>query len=91
MTDEISRLEQTWPSHSKSESIQLPDKVKDIDLFDQVQLQKVIEICKKSQSVADAGRTLFSHSRKNKKVTNDSDRLKKYLAKFNLTWSDIKQ
>ena len=91
VTDEISRLEQSWTIHSKSESIQLPDKVRDIDLFDQVQLQKVIEICKKSQSLADAGRTLFSQSRKNKKVTNDSDRLKKYLAKFNLTWSDIKQ
>jgi sigma54-dependent transcription regulator len=34
----------------------------------------------------DAGRTLFSVSRQRRTTSNDADRLRKYLARFGLTW-----
>ena len=39
--------------------------------------------------MADAGRRLFSVSREQRQSTNDSDRVKKYLAKFSLNWDDV--
>jgi len=33
---------------------------------------------------------LFEHSRKEKKMSNDADRLRKYLAKFDLNFAQIK-
>jgi len=32
---------------------------------------------------------LFEASRTRRKVTNDADRLRKYLAKFDLNWRDL--
>lgn len=60
-----------------------------LDLFTKVQLSAVIKCCHESNSLADAGRKLFSHSRLQKSKANDSDRLRKYLAKFDLSWSDL--
>ena len=37
----------------------------------------------------DAGRVLFAASRSNKAKPNDADRLKKYLAKFDLSWDGV--
>jgi transcriptional regulatory protein RtcR len=61
-----------------------------LDYFDQVQLATVIAVCRQADSLSTAGRQLFSHSRQTKKHTNDADRLRKYLAKFGLSWSQIK-
>ena len=36
--------------------------------------------------MAEAGRKLFAASRARRAVTNDSDRVKKYLARFGLDW-----
>ncbi|MBC8406823.1 MAG: hypothetical protein H8E15_16525 [Planctomycetes bacterium] len=41
-------------------------------------------------SLAAAGRTLIAGSWKRKATQNGSDRLKKYLARFELTWADLK-
>ena len=60
----------------------------ELDRFDQVQLQEVLRVCTSAPSLAEAGRILFAQSRKNKKTANDSDRLRKYLKKFDLTWDD---
>jgi transcriptional regulatory protein RtcR len=60
-----------------------------IDLFDQVQLSSVLQICVGSQSLSDAGRRLFGVSRKQKQTPNDADRLRKYLARFGLAWADV--
>lgn len=57
-----------------------------LDLFDRSQLACVIRICQQSTSLSDAGRQLFSVTREEKKVANDADRLRKYLARFQLTW-----
>lgn len=66
-------------------------QIAQIDEFDRIQLEGVIEICRKSKSMADAGRRLFSVSREQRQSTNDSDRVKKYLAKFSLNWDDVKR
>ncbi len=60
----------------------------DLDLFDQLQLAQVLKLCREHPSLASAGRALFNQSRSEK--TNDSDRLRKYLKKFGLSWDAIK-
>jgi transcriptional regulatory protein RtcR len=60
-----------------------------MDLFDVMQLKAVIEICRRSKSMSDAGRKLFAASRSAKEKPNDADRLKKYLAKFGLNWERL--
>ena len=86
--EEIARLRRQW--HKKATS-RLPSELPDIDLFDQRQLETVLEICQQSQSLSEAGRKLFAISRQQKKQPNDADRLRKYLARFSLDWDQIKQ
>jgi transcriptional regulatory protein RtcR len=66
-----------------------PERLADIDLFDQLQLEAVIQVCRRSRTLSDAGRTLFNRSRTQRRVTNDADRLRKYLLKFGVSWSDF--
>ncbi|WP_300835724.1 hypothetical protein, partial [uncultured Parasutterella sp.] len=47
------------------------------------------DVCQSSKNLADASRKLFAHSLSEKKSTNHSDRLRKYLAKFGLSWTDL--
>ena len=57
-----------------------------LDIFDKIQLAPVIQICRKSKSAAEAGRKLYtaaSHAN-----TNHSDRVKKYLERFGLSFTD---
>jgi len=42
-----------------------------------------------SRSLSDAGRTLFGASRGRKAVSNDADRLRKYLLRFDLEFPQI--
>jgi transcriptional regulatory protein RtcR len=39
--------------------------------------------------MADAGRKLFAATRTRRTTQNDSDRLRKYLARFELDWAAI--
>jgi transcriptional regulatory protein RtcR len=64
-----------------------PDRAAKLDLFDRAQLACVIRVCRTSAMLSEAGRRLFAVTRGNRKVTNDADRLRKYLARFDLTWS----
>ncbi|NUF48983.1 RNA repair transcriptional activator RtcR [Gilliamella sp. ESL0250] len=84
---EIARLKQNW-GQSRNDHSLIPT---DIDEFDRYQLEKVIEICQKSETLSAAGRHLFAVSRTKKQRSNDADRLKKYLAKFGLSWEVIHQ
>jgi transcriptional regulatory protein RtcR len=34
---------------------------------------------------------LFAQSRQEKKLANDADRLRKYLARFELSWDQVRQ
>ena len=56
---------------------------------DRVQLASVIEVCKRSRSLSEAGRTLFGASRARKSLANDADRLRKYLARFGVEFARI--
>lgn len=67
----------------------LGERADTLDLFDRLQLEQVLAICRQSRSCADAGRRLFAESRKHKSTANDADRLAKYLRKFGLKWSDL--
>lgn len=81
--EEIGRLKHNWGISSSL----LKDS--DIDLFDLSQLNTVIQTCQQSSTLSEAGRKLFAVSRQNKKQPNDADRLRKYLAKFGLSWEQI--
>ena len=65
------------------------DAVDALDRFDRVQLADVLEVCRESRNMSEAGRTLFAASRKRKASSNDSDRLRKYLQRFGLGWKDV--
>jgi len=91
--EEIGRLERQWvapdPHRSTLAEYFTPEQIEEIDLFDRAQLIQVIEVCRKSRNMADAGRKLFQASRKRKKSINDSDRLRKYLDKLGLGAPDF--
>lgn len=97
VTDEIKRLRRLWLTNSKDHATRLLDEVLaqeeigKIDLFDQVQLAAVIEVCRNEISLSAAGRRLFSNTRTHKKMANDADRLSKYLSRFGLDWKRIRE
>ncbi len=65
------------------------DRTIRLDLFDRVQLSEVLRICRGARNMSDAGRIFFAVSRNDRKVTNDADRLRKYLGRFGIQWNDI--
>lgn len=60
-----------------------------IDPFERPQLAYVLQVCAGAKSLSDAGRQLFAVSRTQKKSSNDADRLRKYLARFGLSWESV--
>ena len=95
VTAEIERLTESWKRPiEKDSALDLTEHlteqgIEKIDPFDRPQLAYVIQICKSSKSMSDAGRNLFSVSREQRKSKNDGDRLRKYLAKFDLQFEDL--
>ena len=90
---EIARLQYLWAENvenTEKSVFRLPENIRreDWDLFDLQQLENVLAICRQSKSMAEAGRALFNVSRNSRSTPNDSDRLRKYLARFGLTWAD---
>ncbi|MFU8802841.1 MAG: RNA repair transcriptional activator RtcR, partial [Bradymonadaceae bacterium] len=53
-------------------------RLHDYDRFDLVQLADVLEVCRRSRSLSEAGRALFAVSREQRRSKNDADRLRKY-------------
>ncbi|MCA9063534.1 MAG: hypothetical protein KDA96_10760, partial [Planctomycetaceae bacterium] len=96
VAEEISRLKTLW-QHVPSVAAESSDlnsllgvqAAENLDLFDRVQLEAVVRICRQCRSLSDAGRVLFAHSRQQRSTTNDADRLRKYLARFGLTWQTV--
>jgi len=90
---EIERLSQRWRDDTSSEDdallLGVVANLDEIDLFDRAQLAQVLRVCRVSSTLSEAGRTLFAASRARRKTANDADRLKKYLAKFDLDWSEV--
>jgi transcriptional regulatory protein RtcR len=67
----------------------LGDAIDDLDLFDRLQLREVIAVCRRCRSLSEAGRRLFAASRNRRASTNDADRLREYLARYDLNWDTI--
>jgi transcriptional regulatory protein RtcR len=61
-----------------------------LDPFDRVQLEYVVGVCGRARTLSDAGREIFAVSRGRRAVTNDADRLKKYLARFGVTFEGVR-
>ena len=102
VAEEIERLRERWqklepagavlPGAPDDDALLKPllgERLAETDLFDRVQLAAVIRICRTSRTMAEAGRKLFAASRRKRSVTNDSDRVKKFLARFGLTWQGV--
>jgi transcriptional regulatory protein RtcR len=94
--EEIARLRESWKRPGSTtdlvDGVGLEELLEgEIDPFDHVQLSHVVTVCRRSRTLSEAGRELFSVSRKKRAVTNDADRLKKYLAKFGLDFERCRQ
>ena len=95
--DEIARLRRLWRSGGEEPRFAVlagligPERLAAIDRFDQVQLEEVVQVCRDSASLSAAGRALFAASRLEKASANDADRLRKYLARFDLDWESVRQ
>lgn len=94
--EEIGRLRRAWSRGDGADtdreilvSALGAERVDAMDLFDRVQLAEVLRVCQRSRSLSEAGRTLFAASLRARTSKNDADRLRKYLAKFDLSYKSI--
>lgn len=89
--EEIATLERRWRAADSDLDGKLVNEFVGypLDPFDIHQLAAVIRTCQTSQSISEAGRTLFAVSREERTSRNDADRLRKYLAKFELSWAEL--
>jgi len=90
---EIARLRNAWEGGTAAPDPLaglLPAAMLDaLDPFDRVQLAHVVATCRESRSLSEAGRALFAASRVRRTSSNDADRLRKYLARFDLDWQSL--
>ena len=93
--EEIARLKAQWGAtagHTVGDDLSRflsEDDIAELDRFDQAQLGYVLGVCAKARSLSEAGRVLFDVSRTRRAKANDADRLRKYLARYGLSWSDV--
>ncbi|MCR9200597.1 MAG: RNA repair transcriptional activator RtcR [Planctomycetaceae bacterium] len=94
--EEIQHLATQWPSAASGDDVSTIERLLGegaaarLDLFDAAQLAAVIRCCRRHTSLAAAGRELFAVSRAARSSSNDSDRLRKYLQRFDIAWADLK-
>lgn len=91
---EVERLSRTWSGTRNTIDVVdtvLGEDANELDLFDRVQLERVLEVCRSAGSLSETGRTLFTISCRSKKQPNDADRLRKYLARFGLDWESARR
>jgi len=95
--EELERLRAAWAKSDprQESSVDLvvrvlgAERAAELDRFDRAQLAEVLTVCRQARSLSDAGRALFAQSRAQKKSVNDADRLRKYLARFDLDWAEV--
>jgi transcriptional regulatory protein RtcR len=89
--NELTRLRANWrlAGGDDFESVLGPERSSALDRFDRVQLADVVAVCRAATTLSAAGRMLFASSRQDKRTHNDADRLRKYLARFDLTFDDL--
>jgi transcriptional regulatory protein RtcR len=94
---EVAHLSTAWHGRRRAhtsgltDAVLSPETVSRLDRFDRVQLEDVLAVCRAAGSLSAAGRVLFDRSRERKKIANDADRLRKYLARFGLEWTAVKE
>lgn len=97
---EIDRLSQAWIQDREKSGGGFPllmriqkengfRLLEDLDLFEKIQLEKVLELCRASTSKSEAGRRLFSNSRTKKQSRDDTTRLNKYLKSKGIDWDMV--
>lgn len=90
---EIARLTRLWATSDRDGDtlgdVLDAEALRGIDPFDRVQLAYVVEVCRASRSLSEAGRILFAASREKRASMNDADRLRKYLARYGLGWDAL--
>jgi len=96
VAEEIQRLLHIWNVSKGDTTLELnewldPNQLKALDLIEKVQLKEVIKTCQQSRNLSEAGRTLYNSSRELKSTSNDADRLRKFLARYNLSWEGLKK
>jgi transcriptional regulatory protein RtcR len=96
VNEEIERLRRQWAPTARLRTDVLaqllgPEQLAEIDRFDRAQLVEVVAVCRESETISIAGRELFAASRARRNSTNDADRLRKYLARFGLSFGMIKE
>ncbi|HEX5085727.1 MAG TPA: RNA repair transcriptional activator RtcR [Blastocatellia bacterium] len=97
--EEIERLSSAWTAPKSPvtcdgdqflQGLLSAEELEKIDLFDRLQLAAVIKVCRECRTLSEAGRELFGSSRARKTTSNDADRLRKYLARFGLSWDSVR-
>ena len=95
VNEEIERLRTAWGDAALEADEALTQRLLGdeaaaaLDRFDRIQLAGVLRVCRQARTLSEAGRLLFAASRRQKKTANDADRLRKYLARFGLDWSQL--
>jgi len=89
VTAEIARLGESTAAGGDELATVIGDRA--IDRFDRVQLAEVVAVCRASPSLSAAGRTLFATSLASRTTKNDADRLRKYLARFDLDFETLRR
>lgn len=85
-------------SENSASSEQLPlcelvlqERVAEHDRFDLVQLEAVLAAIKATRNMAQAGRQLFGVSRATRETPNDSDRVRKFLTRWQLDYTATRE
>jgi transcriptional regulatory protein RtcR len=92
---EVARLRAAWHRDGDGEGDDpvrrlLGTRADGLDRFERVQLADVLRVCHKAASLSAAGRELFASSRAHKRSSNDADRLRKYLQRYDLDWNRVR-
>ncbi len=96
---EVGQLSQLWGAARPSAASQAglarqvmsAAALAQVDQFDLVQLEAVLAVVGRTDNMAEAGRVLFAASRQTKDNPNDSDRVRKFLARWSLDYKTVKR
>ena len=91
---EVAELRAAWAAAERCDDARLVsdvlgERAVEVDPFDRAQLAAVVRACRSAPTISAAGRALFAASRERRASRNDADRLRKYLARFELSFAEV--